>query len=299
MSPNDREKLRAAVRFYYDLQKLRIASLHRSEPKQGEAPKIILDDHDKEYIDHMGHGIKKLERDALKEITRIASQSVVYNYLVSLRGVGPTIAGFLISEFDIHRSIRPSQFWAFAGLHVEDGKSPRPHKGEKLKWNKWLRAKCVFVLGGALIKSNNAEYRELYDGYKHRKFTQLGGCSACKGTGEAISPESKKKVKCWNCVGDTIKTKTVVDGKTKITKKLSHLFTPERAPWGNSDAHRHQAAVRYMVKQFLADLWREWRTREGLPVVPTYHEAKQGHIHGGGESFPPEAGTEEQAKQAS
>lgn len=287
MSPNDREKLRAAVRFFYDLQKLRIASLHRSEPKKGEAPKIILDEGDKEYIDHMGNGIKKLERDALKEITRIASQSVVYEHLIGHRGVGPTIAGFLISEFDIHRSERPSQFWAFAGLHVEDGKSPRPHKGEKLKWNKWLRAKCVFVLGGALLKSNNAEYKALYDGYKNRKRTQLGECRACQGTGEATSPESRKKVKCWNCVGDTITTKTVVDGKTKTSKKLSHQFTPDRAPWGNSDAHRHQAAVRYMVKQFLADLWREWRTLEDLPVVPTYHEAKQGHIHGGGDTFPP------------
>jgi hypothetical protein len=279
VTSNNREKLRAAVRFFYDLQKLRIASLHRSEPKKGEAPKIILDEDDKKYIDLMGKGIKKLERDALKEITRIASQSVVYEYLIGLRGVGPTIAGFLISEFDITRSNRPSQFWAFAGLHVEDGKSPRPHKGEKLKWNKWLRAKCVFVLGGALIKSNNAEYRELYDNYKHRKVTQLGECRPCKGTGKATSPESKKSVKCWNCVGNK-------NGE----------YTPDRAPWGQSDAHRHQASVRYMVKQFLADLWREWRTREGLPVVPTYHEAKQGYVHGGD---PLSSGEGIQAKKAS
>ena len=68
----------------------------------------------------------------------------------------------------------------------------------------------------------------------------------------------------------------------KVDGRLSHRFTPDCAPWGKGAKHRHQAATRYMVKQFLADLWREWRTREGLPVVPTYHEAKQGGHQGHG-----------------
>jgi hypothetical protein len=35
-----------------------------------------------------------------------------------------------------------------------------------------------------------------------------------------------------------------------------------------------------MVKQFLADFWRAWRISEGLPVVPTYNEARRGYGHG-------------------
>ncbi len=36
-----------------------------------------------------------------------------------------------------------------------------------------------------------------------------------------------------------------------------------------------------MVKMLLLEVWREWRLAEGLPVRPSYHEEKLGHVHGG------------------
>ena len=47
-----------------------------------------------------------------------------------------------------------------------------------------------------------------------------------------------------------------------------------------SKGHRHNMAVRYMIKIFLIDLYNEWRRIEGLPVAPTYSEAKLGKVHG-------------------
>ncbi len=41
-----------------------------------------------------------------------------------------------------------------------------------------------------------------------------------------------------------------------------------------SKGHRHNMAIRYMVKQFLLDLYCEWRRIEGLPPTQTYAEAK-------------------------
>ena len=38
-------------------------------------------------------------------------------------------------------------------------------------------------------------------------------------------------------------------------------------------------AIRYMIKQFLADLYNAWRPLEGLEVAPTYAEAKLGIKH--------------------
>jgi hypothetical protein len=46
-----------------------------------------------------------------------------------------------------------------------------------------------------------------------------------------------------------------------------------------SKGHRHNMAVRYMIKIFLIDLYNEWRSLEGLPVAPTYNEAKLGKVH--------------------
>jgi hypothetical protein len=47
-----------------------------------------------------------------------------------------------------------------------------------------------------------------------------------------------------------------------------------------SKGHRHNAAMRYMIKRFLVDLYKAWRPLEGLPVAPEYGEGKLGIIHG-------------------
>lgn len=41
--------------------------------------------------------------------------------------------------------------------------------------------------------------------------------------------------------------------------------------------HRHGAAIRKMIKHFLADFWKVWRTLEGLETQALYPEAKLGH----------------------
>jgi hypothetical protein len=46
-----------------------------------------------------------------------------------------------------------------------------------------------------------------------------------------------------------------------------------------SKGHRHNMAMRYMIKRFLCDLYVHWRTLEGLPVSLEYHEGKLGHKH--------------------
>lgn len=42
-------------------------------------------------------------------------------------------------------------------------------------------------------------------------------------------------------------------------------------------SHRHGAAIRKMIKHFLADFWYVWRTLEGLETPLLYPEAKLGH----------------------
>ena len=55
----------------------------------------------------------------------------------------------------------------------------------------------------------------------------------------------------------------------------------EHQAWGKNDAHRHQAAVRFMVKTFLIHLWIAYRMIEGLPTreFPTYEEQDRGELH--------------------
>ncbi len=246
-----RDVLRAQVRFFYDLQRLRIATMNRIV-RAVDKDDSILPPKARKWFEIDAKLLHDLELHAVKIVDSLCSRWSVYPWLKECKGVGPTMSGVLLSEFDIHKAVRPSQFWSFSGLHVVNGKAPKPKKGEKLRWNRWLRSKIVFVLAGCLIKANNETYRPIYDGYKFRLQNRLGPCELCGDTGKAKDVNGKI-VACWNCDGG----------------KLAG-----RAPWGKGAAHRNRAALRYMVKQFIADFWRAWRVAEELPTVPTYAEAK-------------------------
>lgn len=234
-------------------------------------------------------------------------------------GIGPALAAVLVTWFDVRKAERPSQFWAFAGLDVapvlskiickvgagdaeewwwvqansvqqseedavrqhqmhgpfqseEDARQDQyrvcggglarsrrkqhlvereyiDRNGEtktKLSttFDPWLQSRLLGVLGGSLLRSGSP-YRKYYDQYRHRIETDT---ARPKGT-----LLDKKKMRAA--------------GQIDEAEKLWH---PLRI---------HRASMRYMVKQFVADFWRQWRLTEGLPVVPTYHEAVQGHKH--------------------
>jgi hypothetical protein len=165
--------------------------------------------------------------------------------------------------------VRPSQFWAIAGLDVgpgiatdPDNKLGRSRRKEHLiereyvdrngevktkmstTFDPWLQSRMLGVLGGSLLRSGSP-YRKHYDAYRHRIETDP---ARRKGT----LADKKKEWKAGN--------------------KTESIWHPLRI---------HRASQRYMVKQLLADFWRAWRELEGLPTVPTYHEAVLGHKHHG------------------
>ncbi len=59
----------------------------------------------------------------------------------------------------------------------------------------------------------------------------------------------------------------------------NYKFRKQSAGWGKSDMHRHRAALRYMVKMFLRDLYIAWRGIEGLSIRPPYCEEYLGKKH--------------------
>ena len=65
----------------------------------------------------------------------------------------------------------------------------------------------------------------------------------------------------------------------KIYDDYKHRLEHSPAHAEKSKGHRHNMAVRYAVKRFLADLYVAWRTLEGLPVAKEYSEDKLGIIH--------------------
>jgi len=189
--------------------------------------------------------LEEQEKNHFRRLGHILKEYPVYNsFLHGVTGVGPAMAGVMISEIDITKAEYPSSLHKYAGLDVAPDGQGRSRKKEHLEdseytdkdgevqikkgitFNPFLKTKLVGVLGSSFIKQSpdKCVYRKIYDDYKHRL--------------ENMDAHKEK-----------------------------------------SKGHRHNMAVRYMVKMFLIDLYNAWRPLEGLPVAPTYSEAKLGKVH--------------------
>lgn len=319
-----KESIRRPVRYFYDLQKLRIAAGNRTadpddykivvdkkDPTKskkvkknvsrtqmdealmsvissvrgklaneeetdlnaGEKPAPpTLEEEDRLYLQRQNRLLMLLEADTLERIKQALKAVPISAWLLAQKGIGPTLAGVLISEIDITRCTTPSALWAYAGLHCdqETGQAVRRKKGVKSNWNPMLKTKLVKVLAECFIKSNSP-WRSHYDSYKMRKTNQLVDvCRPCAGTGKvAFGADDETMV-------------AVKDTKSKAADKTCRNCggTGGPAPWGNSAAHRDLASKRYMVKMFLLEFWKRWRAQENLPIVPSYAEAMLGRTHG-------------------
>ncbi|WP_029313231.1 TIGR-Tas system RNA-guided endonuclease [Acidiphilium angustum] len=185
----------------------------------------------------------KRETAMFRDFEAVLEEFPIYTtWLRDIRGVGPAMAGVILSEIDIGRSTYPSTIWKFSGLDVADDGRGRSKRKEHLvtraykdgdgndaerqgiTYNPWLKTKLLGVLGGSFMRTGSP-YADVYYGYKNR-----------------------------------------------ITQREAG-----NAEWSKGRIHR--AAIRYMVKIFLLDLHKEWRKIEGLPVSVSYHEGKLGHVH--------------------
>jgi len=157
-------------------------------------------------------------------------------YLKTIKGIGPAMAGVLISELDVSKATYASSFHKYCGLDVAgDGrgrskyaehlidveyidKKGKPDTKKSITFNPFIKTKLTGVLGPSFLRAKSP-YSELYYDYKNRLNNH---------------PEHAKK----------------------------------------SDLHKHRMAIRYMVKIFLQNLWCEWRKIEGLSVSAPYATSK-------------------------
>ncbi len=183
------------------------------------------------------------EKKHFRRLTAVLEDFPIFNeFLEPIKGIGPAMAGVIISEIDIAKARHPSSLWKYAGLDVAGDGKGRSRRTEHLveryyinkdgeaakrngiTFNPFLKTKLVGVLASSFLKATPNKYRDIYDGYKHRLEQHPGHAEKSKG-------------------------------------------------------RRHNMAMRYMVKMFLIDLYTKWRTLEGLPVSLPYHEAKLGMKH--------------------
>jgi len=187
--------------------------------------------------------LEKEEKAQFKYLDNALKEHEIFTqYLTKVKGIGPAMAGVILSEIDFTKAKYPSSLWKYAGLDVASNGVGRSRKKEHLvdidyidkdgkpatkkgiTFNPFLKTKLTGVLAGSFLKAGDNPYKEAYYNYKDR-------------------------------------LENHVIHKTK------------------SKGHRHNMANRYIVKLFLIDLHREWRTIAGLPVSVPYSEGKLGMKH--------------------
>lgn len=164
------------------------------------------------------------------------------DYLRQIKGCGPAMSAVLISEIDIHKAQYPSSLWKFAGLDVAADGAGRSRRKEHLVRVKYKNKKGV---------EDERDSVTFNPRLKTKLTGVLVGCL----------------IKCGN------------ERYRGIYDNYKHRLETMPQHVEKSKGHRHSMASRYVAKIFLQDLYNAWRPMEGLPVAPTYFEAKSGRSH--------------------
>lgn len=232
----------------------------------------------------------KAEETLFKAIEETLTECPIWTeYLEGVKGIGRAMAGVIISEFDIHKAESPSSLWAYAGLdvaadgagrsrrkeHLRDieyiNKKGKPATRKGLTFNPFLKTKLLGVLTASFIKDVKWENcdEETYDASPEdrRKVNKKGirQILGYEGPWRIVYQDYKHRLENHSKHGvhnDKVKSGKVSEDGTELMLA--------------SKGHRHNMAMRYMIKMFLIELYTKWRPLEGLEVSKPYHEAKLG-----------------------
>ena len=254
MTPEEKNSFRIQVRVFYDCLQERIDLDGRIGCKKDKTLKKNTPPRDEEILGDLleyRDGRVELAKMLLKDISQIVVKEPLWTeFLQHITGVGQSMAAVILSEFNIDhipksgKVMSVSNLWSFAGL--APGKD-RKKKGKKRPYNAFLREKLCGVLGASFLRSSSMPYRMYYDNEKTR----------LENSTEMVLEYPRKEDK-------------------EAHKKLKEAgIKPEerRVMWKDAYiGHRHKAAIRKMIKEFLKDLYVAWRTIEGLPVREPYSE---------------------------
>lgn len=190
-------------------------------------------------------------------------------FFADIKGCGPLMAAVCIAYLDPYKARHVSSFWKYVGLDTvnvvnEDGTQKSEGRSMKhveefeyidkdgntktkrgITYNPVVKTKLVGVLGSCLLK---AGLRTLKD-----------------ENGNPILDSDGNKQRTYN----TKYAQIYGDYYNRLNQRND---TKEY-----TDIHKHNMANRYMIKQFLRDLWVEWRTIEGLSVDKPYEVEKLGN----------------------
>jgi hypothetical protein len=246
------EYVKIIVRRMYDAQKLRIQSDLRMQRLVRDGI-VVKEDIEKTFAEAL-----ELERKTETEYERIVWREIkdlpiIAQWLIRVRGIGPRLSGLLVAIIgDVGRFPNVAKLWAYAGLHVKDGKAVKREKGQKANWSAELKMTC-WKIAQSFVKCGGP-YRDLYDTYK----------------AYLIAREVRNGNVIWKT--DVKSSKFVA---AHVPKGADTTPPTKQPDW--TLGRINNMALRRTAKLFLSHLWAIWRELEGLPVTEPFAKARLGH----------------------
>ena len=263
-----RYALRRKVKMFYDMQRLRIQTAGRTYDRAAEN-EIELAEVDIIQLERRAGELEGVEKEILRDIAAHLKTMPVYTEILSdkkrFKGIGVTLAAVIISEVDIKRAETASALWRYAGL------APVPCRRCKLCKDEVKKAR-----GGSYVHAfNRADKCKIKEVPESNTYESSRAERPAKG--EKLAYNRFFKTKMVGVMADCL-LKANSPFRSFYDDYKHRLVSGNR---GRSDGHRHRMALRYMVKQVLLEIWRDWRELEGLAVRPSYQEEYLGHTHHG------------------
>jgi len=182
--------------------------------------------------------VKYFKEQGEKQVKRLGNMPIVKLLLAQI-GISFIYTAEIVTTLDPAKADTPSAFWSYVGY--AGASKDRYTKGEKGGGNKAFRS-VMFNLGMNFLKNKNPYYEPLY---------------------------RQRRAKTENSQALVFHKGKMANGKSTTGKEI---------PWSETNpGRRNLDALRWMNKQFLADLWRVWRQIEGLPVTELYAANHLGH----------------------
>lgn len=273
-SDADLDRIHASLghfaRYLWDVQKQRIAASNRFEA-------MVRDDVVDADADHPLKGTvllyAQIEKDIEKVLVAEVRRHFMADWIADQRGIGlPGFARLLGITGSIDRFPTVSKLWKYLGLHVVDGHAPKREKGVP-----WTHTDCTF---GHLLTCTpdctTDHHPNCVPGGIGTAYAPQGRV-VCHQLGESISKlgyhkkpcavdcEKQHKHRASGCLEDCLVDHAGPYRRAYDQKKA--YYEAERPDW--TQARRHNAAMRYAVKELIKNLWIEWHARRGQVCVDT------------------------------
>ena len=215
---------------------------------------------DLEYFQMVADEARKQEKSIEKKLKDVLKRFPIYtNWLIHIKGIGEIAAGRIIGEYNIEEASTVSKMWQFTGLNpgMVIGKKRVKPTDYKESMGKIIGSigEDHVVLTDELVRGDKLT-PSFISPFNKRLRTAMVGVLA-DGFIKAKAPYALEYYYPY---------------KMRLSQEQNEINGEDKKWCDVSKGRRDRAAKRYMIKNFLKDLYAAWRNMEGLPIREPYAE---------------------------